>query len=104
MTVADERYYLRRVVSWVAYRRSKGETCDQIRAANRKRRQPFKSEWLEAAMEPGCQAVENARLLQAEIKRRRDARARAQAAGEAPPEFPPLRLCDIPGCNLPEIP
>lgn len=98
----DFRYYYKRIVSWVAFHANKGRTWEQIVACNAKRKDPFLPQWLEACKQAGFQAAQNAGNIADEIDRRRALMREAASKGLPPPVFPPMRLCDLPGCRFPD--
>jgi hypothetical protein len=100
--MADERYYYRRIVSWISSHAARGRTWEEICAINAALKAPRKQEWMDACREAGMQAAENSRLLKAEMERRELMRELARSTGGPLPQFPPLRICDLTGCKFPE--
>jgi hypothetical protein len=95
-------YHRRRLVSRIAFHVTRGKTWEEICALNSRRRDAHSQDEMDACREAGYQAVANAKALNAELKRRQAARDLAKLGGAPPPVFPPLRLCDLGGCQFPE--
>lgn len=55
----DSAYYMRRVVSWVAFHIGKGADMKGVLAANAKRKPAFPEQMIRDAYELGCAAVSN---------------------------------------------
>ena len=77
----NDRYYMKRVVSWVAYHVRRGADLPGVLAANAKRHPPFDDALLREAYSTACSAVRNAELI-----------------NQCDPH---TRLCDIPGVRIP---
>lgn len=77
-----DRYYMRRVVSWVAFHVRKGADLEGVLAAAAKRKPPFAPELIREAYPVAVAAVANVNHL--------------CSAG------PNDRLCDLPGVVLPK--
>lgn len=78
----DDRYFMRRVVSWVAYHVRKGADLAGVLAANAKRKPSFPEEQIREAYSAACDACRNVELIRG-----------------APAD---MRICDIPGLKLPK--
>jgi len=78
----NDAYYMRRVVSWVAYHVRKGNDLAGVLAANAKRHPPFEEAMIRDSYAAACSAVRNAeRINQCD---------------------PSTRLCDIRGIVIPK--
>lgn len=93
-------YHRRRLVSRIAFHVRRGRTWEEICALNERSKDRHQQEEMDACRAAGYQAVRNADMAQAEFERRAAAIQAARAAGQPPPVFPPLRLCDLDGCRF----
>lgn len=78
----NDRYYMKRVVSWVAFHVRKGADLAGVLAANAKRKPPFNEAMLREAYSAACSAVKNAQLI-----------------NQCDPQ---TRICDIRGVVIPK--
>jgi len=77
----NDKYYLKRIVSWVAFHVRKGADLEGVLAANAKRHPPFDEALIRECYADGCSAVRNAELI-----------------NQCDPQ---TRICDIRGIKMP---
>lgn len=98
-----EKYYKKRIISYLAHHISRGKTREEVRRMALSRRDRWPAEWIDECLDDAEQCAANVERINAEFARRKLAKDAARAGGYAQPKFDPLRLCDLPGVRFPKV-